>query len=79
MAYSTVMEWGDVHPKVAQRILRHPGIAMPMEVHAKASEEAVRAAIGKLYTQETQEARTLVRASQLLCTRQDSNLQPSDP
>ncbi|MCX4824208.1 site-specific integrase [Streptomyces sp. NBC_01142] len=37
-----------VHPKVAQRILRHSQIAMTMEVYAEASEEAVRAAIGKL-------------------------------
>lgn len=37
-----------VHPKVAQRILRHSRIAMTMEVYAEASEEAVRAAIGKL-------------------------------
>ena len=37
-----------VHPKVAQRILRHSQIAMTMEVYAEASEEQVRAAIGKL-------------------------------
>jgi integrase len=37
-----------VHPKVAQRILRHSQIAMTMEVYAEASEEAVRSAIGKL-------------------------------
>ncbi|MFF0303116.1 tyrosine recombinase XerC [Streptomyces sp. NPDC004562] len=37
-----------VHPKVAQRILRHSQIAMTMEVYAAASEEEVRAAIGKL-------------------------------
>ncbi|NUK36414.1 site-specific integrase [Streptomyces lunaelactis] len=37
-----------VHPKVAQRILRHSQIAMTMEVYAEASEEAVRDAIGKL-------------------------------
>ncbi|MEU9140416.1 site-specific integrase [Streptomyces sp. NPDC048404] len=37
-----------VHPKVAQRILRHSQIAMTMEVYAEASEEEVRAAIGKL-------------------------------
>ncbi|MFC8546358.1 hypothetical protein ACFUMI_01790, partial [Streptomyces sp. NPDC057273] len=37
-----------VHPKVAQRILRHSQIATTMEVCAEASEEAVRAAIGKL-------------------------------
>lgn len=37
-----------VHPKVAQRILRHSQIAMRMEVYAEASEEEVRAALGKL-------------------------------
>jgi integrase len=37
-----------VHPKVAQRILRHSQIAMTMEVYAEASEEEVRTAIGKL-------------------------------
>ncbi|MFI1563729.1 tyrosine recombinase XerC [Streptomyces sp. NPDC020490] len=37
-----------VHPKVAQRILRHSQIAMTMEVYAEASEEEVRAAVGKL-------------------------------
>ncbi|GAA2111993.1 site-specific integrase [Streptomyces synnematoformans] len=37
-----------VHPKVAQRILRHSQIAMTMEVYAEASDEAVRAAIGQL-------------------------------
>ncbi|MFE0372961.1 site-specific integrase [Streptomyces tendae] len=37
-----------VHPKVAQRILRHSQIAMTMEVYAEASEEEVRDAIGKL-------------------------------
>jgi integrase len=37
-----------VHPKVAQRILRHSQIPMTMEVYAEASEEEVRAAIGKL-------------------------------
>lgn len=37
-----------VHPKVAQRILRHSQIAMTMEVYAEASVEEVRAAIGKL-------------------------------
>lgn len=37
-----------VHPKIAQRILRHSQIAMTMEVYAEASEEQVRAAIGKL-------------------------------
>ncbi|MFJ8110120.1 tyrosine-type recombinase/integrase [Streptomyces sp. NPDC096132] len=37
-----------VHPKVAQRILRHSQIAMTMEVYAEASEEEVRAALGKL-------------------------------
>ncbi|MFJ4748378.1 site-specific integrase [Streptomyces albogriseolus] len=37
-----------VHPKVAQRILRHSQIAMTMEVYAEASEEEVRAAIGAL-------------------------------
>ncbi|MET9671539.1 replication initiator [Streptomyces sp. NPDC006482] len=36
-----------VHPKVAQRILRHSQIAMTMEVCAEASEEQVCAAIGK--------------------------------
>ncbi|MEU9247590.1 site-specific integrase [Streptomyces sp. NPDC048385] len=38
----------NVHPKVAQRILRHSQIAMTMEVYAEASEEEVRAALGKL-------------------------------
>lgn len=37
-----------VHPKVAQRILRHSQIAMTMEVYAEASEEEVRAALRKL-------------------------------
>ncbi|MGW1976079.1 site-specific integrase [Streptomyces sp. NPDC001889] len=37
-----------VHPKVAQRILRHSQIAMTMEVYAEASEEEVRTAIGRL-------------------------------
>jgi integrase len=37
-----------VHPKVAQRLLRHSQIAMTMEVYADASEEEVRAALGKL-------------------------------
>ncbi|MEU2215219.1 site-specific integrase [Streptomyces rimosus] len=37
-----------VHPKVAQRILRHSQIAMTMEVYAEASEEEVRAALGQL-------------------------------
>jgi integrase len=37
-----------VHPKVAQRFLRHSQIAMTMEVYADASEEEVRAALGKL-------------------------------
>lgn len=37
-----------VHPKIAQRILRHSQIAMRMEVYAEASEEEVRAAIGQL-------------------------------
>ncbi|MEV7425457.1 site-specific integrase [Streptomyces sp. NPDC091212] len=37
-----------VHPKIAQRILRHSQIAMTMEVYAEASEEEVRAAIGQL-------------------------------
>ncbi|GLW17130.1 hypothetical protein Stsp01_38730 [Streptomyces sp. NBRC 13847] len=37
-----------VHPKVAQRILRHSQIAMTMEVYAEASEEEVRAALSKL-------------------------------
>ncbi|PBC97811.1 site-specific recombinase XerD [Streptomyces sp. Ag82_O1-15] len=37
-----------VHPKVAQRILRHSQIAMTMEVYAAASEDQVRAAVRKL-------------------------------
>lgn len=37
-----------VHPKVAQRILRHSQIAMTMEVYAEASEEEVRSALSKL-------------------------------
>ncbi|GLW51545.1 hypothetical protein Stsp02_72060 [Streptomyces sp. NBRC 14336] len=37
-----------VHPKVAQRILRHSQITMTMEVYAEASEEEVRTAIGRL-------------------------------
>lgn len=37
-----------VHPKVARRILRHTQIAMTTEVYAEASEEEVRAAIGRL-------------------------------
>nr|WP_320784748.1 site-specific integrase [Streptomyces sp. CRN 30] len=37
-----------MHPKVAQRILRHSQIAMTMEVYAEASDEEVRAALGKL-------------------------------
>lgn len=37
-----------VHPKVAQRILRHSQIATTMEVYAEASEEEMRSAIGKL-------------------------------
>jgi integrase len=37
-----------VHPKVARRILRHSQIAMTMEVYAEASEEQVRAALGRL-------------------------------
>lgn len=37
-----------VHPKIAQRILRHSQIAMTMEVYAEASEEEVRDAIGRL-------------------------------
>ncbi|WP_243766600.1 tyrosine-type recombinase/integrase [Streptomyces sp. GC420] len=36
-----------VHPKVAQRILRHSQIAMTMEVYAAASDEEVRTAPGK--------------------------------
>ncbi|WP_267895753.1 MULTISPECIES: hypothetical protein [unclassified Streptomyces] len=38
----------NIHPKIAQRILRHSQIAMTMEVYAEASEEEVRAALGKL-------------------------------
>lgn len=34
-----------VHPKIAQRILRHSQIAMTMEVYAEAGEEEVRAAL----------------------------------
>jgi integrase len=37
-----------VHPKVAQRILRHSQIAMTMEVYPEASAEEVRAALGGL-------------------------------
>ncbi|MEU3074549.1 site-specific integrase [Streptomyces laurentii] len=37
-----------VHPKVAQRILRHSQIAMTMEVYAAAGEDDLRAALGKL-------------------------------
>ncbi|RRR69685.1 site-specific integrase [Streptomyces sp. RP5T] len=37
-----------VHPKVAQRILRHSQIAMTMEVYAEASEEEVRSAVSRL-------------------------------
>jgi integrase len=37
-----------VHPKVAQRILRHSQIAMTMEVYAEASDAQVRDALGKL-------------------------------
>lgn len=37
-----------VHPKVAQRILRHSQIAMTMEVYAEASEEEVRSALDQL-------------------------------
>lgn len=37
-----------VHPKIAQRILRHSQIAVTMEVYAEASEEEVRATLGKL-------------------------------
>lgn len=37
-----------VHPKIAQRILRHSQIAMTMEVYAAASDEEVRAALGEL-------------------------------
>lgn len=37
-----------VHPKVAQRILRHSQIAMTMEVYAEASEDQVRDALGRL-------------------------------
>ncbi|MFK0296421.1 tyrosine recombinase XerC [Streptomyces sp. NPDC090442] len=37
-----------VHPKVAQRILRHSQIAMTMEVYAEASDEEVRDALAKL-------------------------------
>ncbi|MYV51040.1 tyrosine-type recombinase/integrase [Streptomyces sp. SID3212] len=37
-----------VHPKIAQRILRHSQIAMTMEVYAEAGEEEVRTALGKL-------------------------------
>ncbi|MEU2901696.1 site-specific integrase [Streptomyces globisporus] len=37
-----------VHPKVAQRILRHSQIAMTMDVYADAADEEVRDAIGKL-------------------------------
>ncbi len=33
---------------MAQRIPRHSQIAMTMEVYAEASEEAIRAALGKL-------------------------------
>ncbi|MFB7272774.1 hypothetical protein [Streptomyces sp. NPDC056244] len=34
---------------MAQRILRHSQVDMTMEVYAEASEEEVRAAIGKLF------------------------------
>ncbi|WP_207309718.1 site-specific integrase [Streptomyces kasugaensis] len=37
-----------VHPKVAQRILRHSQIAMTMEVYAEADDEAVREALSML-------------------------------
>ncbi|MFF2234744.1 site-specific integrase [Streptomyces anulatus] len=37
-----------VHPKIAQRILRHSQIAMTMDVYADAADEEVREAIGKL-------------------------------
>ncbi|MFJ8586199.1 tyrosine recombinase XerC [Streptomyces sp. NPDC093595] len=37
-----------VHPKVAQRILRHSQIAMTMEVYAEASDADLRDALGKL-------------------------------
>ncbi|MFJ8310109.1 MULTISPECIES: tyrosine-type recombinase/integrase [unclassified Streptomyces] len=37
-----------VHPKVAQRILRHSQIAMTMEVYAEASEADIRKALRKL-------------------------------
>jgi integrase len=38
----------EVHPKVAQRILRHSQIAMTMEVYAEAGEEQVRDALRQL-------------------------------
>ncbi|WP_370375088.1 hypothetical protein [Streptomyces laculatispora] len=37
-----------MHPKIAQRIVRHSQIAMTREVYAEASEEEVRDAIGRL-------------------------------
>lgn len=37
-----------VHPKVAQRILRHSQIAMTMEVYAEASEQELREALSRL-------------------------------
>lgn len=37
-----------VHPKVAQRILRHSQITMTMEVYAEASEDEVREALRQL-------------------------------
>lgn len=37
-----------VHPKIAQRVLRHSQIAMTMEVYAEASEEELCDATGKL-------------------------------
>lgn len=37
-----------VHPKIAQRILRHSQITMTMEVYAEASEEEVREALRQL-------------------------------
>lgn len=40
-----------VHPKVAQRILRHSQIPMTMEVYAEASEDEVRAALQQLAKQ----------------------------
>ncbi|WP_435882091.1 hypothetical protein [Streptomyces anulatus] len=37
-----------MHPKIAQRILRHSQIAMTMDVYADAADEEMREAIGKL-------------------------------